>query len=358
MTKKEQVMDLWRKNFQDSEEFIRFYFERKYSDENSLVYEENGKALSALLMLPYPMTWSGTLLTTSYISGACTLQEARNHGLMSMLLQEAFLEMHKRNIALSTLIPANDRLFQYYGHLGYAAVFSYSTTSYAVPPAQAMPSDPFFSPEHFDAEFAQQHYPFFRDTLMQKNCCVQHTEEDYLAIVEETYLSGGRLLVCASEDRQSTTGWALAVPEADTLYVKEMLYRSQQEQATLLHALFSIFHAPSVTCRQFPGQSGQNRYGMARIIDVQYMLSHLAAQNPDLSLRLKVYDPQLPANNGIFTLAAGECISSGHLNRPADIETDIPSLTKALLGYQPDQLPQPLNGLSENQYPYMNLMLD
>ena len=117
--------------------------------------------------------------------------------------------MHKRNIALSTLIPANDRLFQYYGHLGYAAVFSYSTTSYAVPPAQAMPSGPFFSPEHFDAEFARQHYPFFRDTLMQKNCCVQHTEEDYLAIVEETYLSGGRLLVCASEDRQSTTGWAL-----------------------------------------------------------------------------------------------------------------------------------------------------
>ncbi len=354
MTKKEQVMDLWRKNFQDSEEFIRFYFEHKYSDENSLVYEENGKALSALLMLPYPMTWSGTLLATSYISGACTLPEARNHGLMSMLLQEAFLEMHKRDIALTTLIPANDWLFQYYGHLGYAAVFSYSTVNYDASPDQA-PLGPSFSPEHFDAEFARQHYPFFREILMQRDCCVQHTEEDYLAIVEEAYLSGGRLLVCTSEDQQSTTGWALAVPEIDTLSVKEMLYRSQQEQTTLLHALFALFHPQSVVCREFPGQ---NRYGMARIINVQLMLSHLAAQNPGLSLRLKVYDPQLPANNGIFTLAEGKCIPSDHVNRPADIETDIPSLTKALLGYQPDQLPQPLNGLSENQYPYMNLMLD
>ena len=45
-------MELWRRCFEDTDEFIRFYFERKYSDANSLIYEENGKALSALQMLP------------------------------------------------------------------------------------------------------------------------------------------------------------------------------------------------------------------------------------------------------------------------------------------------------------------
>ena len=55
MNKKQQVMELWRRCFEDTDEFIRFYFERKYSDANSLIYEENGKALSALQMLPYPM---------------------------------------------------------------------------------------------------------------------------------------------------------------------------------------------------------------------------------------------------------------------------------------------------------------
>lgn len=353
MTQKEQVMDLWRKNFQDSEKFIRFYFERKYSDENSLVYEENGEALSALLMLPYPMTWSGTLLATSYISGACTLAKARKQGLMSGLLQKAFLEMYKRDIALTTLIPANDRLFQYYGHSGYTTVFSYSNTSYTVPPDPA-PSGPCFAPEHFDAEFARQHYPFFRDILMQKDCCIQHTEQDYLAIAEDAYLSGGRLLICTSGDRQSTTGWALAVPEAGTLYVKEMLYRSPQDQATLLHSLFTIFHPQTVICRESPGPTP---YGMARIISVPLMLSRLAIQNPGLSLSLKVCDPQIPANNGIFILTKGKCIQAGH-QQAADIETDIPSLTKALLGYPPDQSLQPLNSLRGDQHPYMNLMLD
>ena len=50
-------MELWRRCFEDTDEFIRFYFERKYSDANSLIYEKNGKALSALQMLPYPMRW-------------------------------------------------------------------------------------------------------------------------------------------------------------------------------------------------------------------------------------------------------------------------------------------------------------
>ena len=50
-------MELWRRCFEDTDEFIRFYFERKYSNANSLIYEENGKALSALQMLPYPMRW-------------------------------------------------------------------------------------------------------------------------------------------------------------------------------------------------------------------------------------------------------------------------------------------------------------
>ena len=44
MNKKQQVMELWRRCFEDTDEFIRFYFERKYSDANSLIYEENGKA--------------------------------------------------------------------------------------------------------------------------------------------------------------------------------------------------------------------------------------------------------------------------------------------------------------------------
>lgn len=74
-------MELWRRCFEDTDEFIRFYFERKYSDANSLIYEENGKArqpckcflipcvgkmsrsihLISREHVPYPMSATGAL---------------------------------------------------------------------------------------------------------------------------------------------------------------------------------------------------------------------------------------------------------------------------------------------------------
>ena len=114
-------MELWRRCFEDTDEF---------SDANSLIYEENGKALSALQMLPYPMRWENVTVDTSYISGACTLPDVRNRGFMTLLLQNALQEMYDRGIAFSTLIPAEDWLFGYYAGQGYVTVFDYALHTY------------------------------------------------------------------------------------------------------------------------------------------------------------------------------------------------------------------------------------
>lgn len=53
---KQQIIDLWRLSFNDTEEFIRLYFDRVYKEENTLVIEKDGQVVSALQMLPYTMT--------------------------------------------------------------------------------------------------------------------------------------------------------------------------------------------------------------------------------------------------------------------------------------------------------------
>ena len=42
---KQQIIDLWRLSFNDSEEFIRLYFDRVYKEENTLVIEKNGQGI-------------------------------------------------------------------------------------------------------------------------------------------------------------------------------------------------------------------------------------------------------------------------------------------------------------------------
>lgn len=358
MEKKLQVMELWRRNFHDSEEFIQFYFARKYSDSNSLVYEENGRALSAFLMLPYPMYWQGLSLNTSYISGACTSEEARNHGFMTLLLTEAFLEMNKREIALSTLIPAEEWLIDFYGKLGYTTVFDYSIEKHQMDIQQ--PDSSFFvnCPPNYDPGFAKSLFPYFDKKMKSRTCCVQHPSEDYLAIVEDTYLSGGRLAAIYAPGRDLPAGWALAVPEQEIIRIKEFFFDSMEEKKALLQYFAKLWQNPQIECKILPGENNVQHYGMARITNACIMLQQIALKHPDLTVSLTLHDPYLPANEGSYLLSEGKCEKQETQKLQTDLVTDIPTLTKALLGYHIEQLPQNFAEFVEKQSPFMNLMLD
>lgn len=352
MNKKEKIMQLWRDNFHDSAEFIRFYFDRKYSDDHALLYEINHQPSSALLMLPYPMSWLGQTIQTSYISGACTNPEMRNQGLMQDLLKEAFYNMSKKGIAASILIPAEEWLFQYYGKMGYCAVFDYSTVSY-LPTGQQ--TSHIICPEQYDPSIALSSYPYFRQKTAMRTCSVLHPEEDYIAIVEETYLSGGRLFVSGHPEK--ITGWAIAIPMEDTIQVKECLYDSPAEKEALLQATSQTWNTQKIICRIPPVLSETKPYGMARVIDVMYMLQILAKSHPHIRLSVYVTDPQLPDNTGCYQLANGECKKNSCGPSQANVQTHIQTLTQALFGYSVSTLPDGLKNFPA-QKPYMNLMLD
>lgn len=76
------------------------------------------------------MTFEGEDIHTAYISGACTHPDYRNRGVMHELLSQAFARMLHNNVALSTLIPAEPWLFDYYARSGYAPVFRYAEETF------------------------------------------------------------------------------------------------------------------------------------------------------------------------------------------------------------------------------------
>ena len=68
---KEKVKALWKLCFDDSDQFIDMYFRLRYKSEINVVIESGNEVISALQMLPYPMSFCGKQVATSYISGAC-----------------------------------------------------------------------------------------------------------------------------------------------------------------------------------------------------------------------------------------------------------------------------------------------
>lgn len=127
---REKVKNLWKLCFNDSEEFTELYFRLRYNNDINIAIQSGEEVIAALQMLPYPMTFEGEDIHTAYISGACTHPDYRNRGVMYELLSQAFARMLHNNVALSTLIPAEPWLFDYYGRSGYAPVFRYAEETF------------------------------------------------------------------------------------------------------------------------------------------------------------------------------------------------------------------------------------
>lgn len=80
------------------------------------------------------------MISTSYISGACTHPDYRKHGAMKRLLKETHRCMYEDGVLLASLIPAEEWLFGYYARSGYAPVFGYAVEQVRVDRLRPVPS--------------------------------------------------------------------------------------------------------------------------------------------------------------------------------------------------------------------------
>ena len=204
MDKKQQIVNLWRTCFGDSEAFISLYFDRVYKDENAMTIEKDGKIVSALQIVPHTMTYLGTEISVGYISGACTTPEERGQGLMRQLLQETFEEMERREIAISALIPADPWLFDYYREQGYTEAFDYSVETYIRPntPVQ-LPKITVIQPE---VPTTDELFAYFNRKLRERPSCILHSQDDFITILRDLQLDNGGMYT-ALDENEKVVAW-------------------------------------------------------------------------------------------------------------------------------------------------------
>ncbi|MDR2131661.1 MAG: GNAT family N-acetyltransferase [Odoribacteraceae bacterium] len=334
------VMELWHLCFGDTREFIRFYFNAKYRAGNTFVHRDaRGTIVAALQMVPYRMTYAGRTVAISYLSGACTRPERRGEGIMSRLLTGALLEMQARGVALCALIPGEERLFHYYGRMGFVPVFDYRAVEWTGDGEGAArevgPGD----------EAMEAVYRYFQARMLERGCCVQHDREDFSAIVEELLASGGALPV-AFTAAGAVEGVAFAVPVEDRVVVKEHACDSPAARRALSRALSGRWPGRRQEWREVPLAGPVVHHGMARVTDAGALLRAYAAHYPGERQTIRVTDALLPANDGRFEIRGGRCRRAGRSAGAADAGVDAGELTRRLLTRFP------------GHPPHMSLMLE
>lgn len=334
---KEEVKALWKQCFSDSDEFIDLYFDMRYKEEINRAIVKDGRVISALQAIPYPMTCYARTIEMVYISGACTHPDFRAHGVMRQLLKETHRRMYEDGIYLSTLIPAEDWLRGYYAKSGYTTCFYYEQTSVSSSALKTFDS----ACEVERCEYAEREvYDYFQSRMQQRPNCVQHTWDDYKVILADLHLGGGLVLVARLKGQ--IIGLAFCVKENTLSLVKEMLYDTPVGRDALFRKIFSLYGVDKLEYVHAADTSALP-LGMARIISVKEMLSLYAETHPSARLYCHVDgDDAIPENNGYYALEQGQCIlgkQSGKEYVPYTIE----SLTQKLF---------------ETEWPYMSLMLN
>lgn len=172
------VRCMWKTCFGDTDEYMDIYFSKKYKNENTLIYFEQGEAVASLQMLPYTITFYGEVIPLAYLAGLCTLPEHRQKGYMEQLIREAHRVIEERNIPLSILIPAEEWLYGFYAKYGYTQVFDKDESP--IPLREIL----------HQYEDNRKAYKVLNSLFEDRDFCVQKTFDDFLAIKADYVLDG------------------------------------------------------------------------------------------------------------------------------------------------------------------------
>lgn len=341
MSVKEQVRKLWKQCFGDSDEFIDLYFRERYSDKINSYIEKDGKIVSALQRIPYSMTCFGEEIPMSYISGACTDISYRNKGLMSNLLTLAHRSMYEEGKWISSLIPAEEWLVDYYARFGYVLSFQQHIKLLT---GMSNSVNNFSFPLHISRidlckTLSPDIYSYFCKQLRVLPFCVQHTENDFQTILSDWQLGGGELWAVYHESH--IVGLAFCLFCEGSLLVRECLVADNEVRERLLGFLATHYAVDGM--KIISSSAGNLRvYGMARVIHVEQML-RLYARHSSASFYLEIEgDRDIPENNGFYVVENGIC-RRGFIEGKDYRKETIAGLSRLLF---------------EGHFPYMNLMLD
>ena len=328
---KQQIIDLWKLSFGDSDDFIQLFFDRVYRDENTIVIQKNGTVVSTLQILPYEMTYCGTTIPAGYICGVCTLPSEQGKGFMTQLMFTALEEMRNRDFALAILIPASPQLFDVYRRFDFANAFDYSTEEiYFIDPAIEKGSK-YENHLHANLRILSHQdlspatiYTYYHSKQRTRDCCVQHSASQFETICKDWLLGKGEIWIAFSNEQPAGLAFTmLSTPE--NVSFREIMAENTEIKNALVQSVLNRHQLHKAILRLPPTPTYSIPYGMAKIINKEQMV--------------ELYQS--------FLMGGGQRsrFKVQGSNLPDFMNTSIPTLTQILLKY-------------EQRQGFMNLMMD
>lgn len=288
------------------------------------VFSDNNRLQGVLCAKPYILSLHGASVNTCYIINVAIAPEARGRGYFKPLMRE-ILTRSAEKYPLVLLKAIESSLYTPFGF-----AFSHNHLRYQLPIHEL---------NHFkiDAELDLQYSAdplqqlseladIYRQALCKHNAFIMRSATDWRQLLTVNALENVRTVLAYKAGRPC--GYMLYGIANNTLTITEMLYTEPTvKRSFLAYAAKHGTQAKQIFWRTFAEdltytelnitQYADTLYPqlspfmMSRIVNVQEALSHLARQREfNGTMLLRVCDPLLPNNNGVFSITEQGCNSA------------------------------------------------
>jgi len=230
---------IWRLCFGDSAEYVSYFFDNRYNPNNCLVYidETVGRPVAMLHLLDCSVTEDSEIVPAQYVYAAATRPDHSGRGIMTLLLEYARRYAAARNRKYLILVPGSRELFRFYEKRGYYRCYKNRSVYMSRKDLQTLSG---YKCTLQGAARAKQPslmlndiHAVRRDMLIDREGFVTWDFKalKYAAGIHEK--SGGFITACASG---SDAGYAMCMPDGDTLKISEMISSSGFDRP-LIHSI-------------------------------------------------------------------------------------------------------------------------
>lgn len=353
----DDIKKIWTEAFDDSQEYVDMYFDRVYRDADVVATMQSGHAVSSMLLQHYALLFHGSEMGMSYIAGAATRRQMRGKGLMHELIEKALGISRERGDMLCALIPASDWLYFYYEKSGFATVFYVDPQRYTSLHQFAAAGETSY--HEIENVFDERVWLGFDSLQRKRPGMVIHSHRDFLNILDDLRMDGGRFVVIADAEGQVVSmAWAVCDESSPdgVVTVKELLATDGESAKASLRALREYFPDRAFKVLAAARGDGRKLYqrGMGRLVNVGAALDAIARAYPKTRQAVRVYDPILKENNHIYLMGEGVVKVDDSYRGALDLDVDITTLTKLVMS---SEKIGDVTGLPAER-PHISLMLD
>lgn len=345
----ESIKDIWSYCFNDTESFMKYYFNDKYKSENTVVALDEGKIISSLQLNQYKLLLNSKVYNTSYVVGVSTLPEGRGAGYMNKVMKFTLNELYKKGQLVSILMPIDYRLYRRFGYEHCYDQIEYTINTDDLKNFKS-------SGKMIKSNLSQidDLIQIDRTFLNEVNGNVLKDEHYYENLFKEIQSEDGFLYIHEGNEKD---GYIVYFLQEDKMFVRELFYKNIDALKSMLKFIYNhntqckivTISTPTIDKIRFILDNPKDSdikikpFMMGRVINVKKFIEDIDIEKDiNSSFNLLIEDKFIYENNGLFKISIqNKKVSVEQLDKKGaekpqedfDIKLDINTLTQLSFSY-------------------------